>query len=131
VLTLSGPSHVEALAFEPDGTLYASGAPSGGVSDELYTVDLGTGALSHIGHIGTTDVDQLAMGPSGMLFGIDAQAGTIIDLWSIDPASGAGVNLGSTGVLEINGIAAVPEPGTITLLTLGTIALLRRERNRT
>jgi MYXO-CTERM domain-containing protein len=130
VVTLTGAAHVEALSFAPDGTLYATGSATGdATAEELYEVNLLSGALTLVGHTGLPDVDALTLGPSGMLFGTDSVAGISADLYGIDPNTGAGIVLGNTGVVEVNGLCAIPEPGTLTLLALGALTLLRRRRS--
>jgi hypothetical protein len=139
IAPLSGAAGVEAIAFGPDGTLYAVGSPTDlSPSNTLYTLNRTTGQLAMIATMsppggGMLDVDDLAFGPDGFLYGADSEAGLSASLYQIDPSSGALSNLGSTGVLELNGLAIVPIPAAAWLLGGALVALgvLKRRTPRT
>lgn len=71
---------VRAMAYSPEGFLYAArnvDLPDGThVSDELYTVDAGTGATTSVGSIGMPGIQGMAFSPGGVLYGWDDGAGT-------------------------------------------------------
>jgi hypothetical protein len=122
VATLSGVSIVEALGFASNGRLHAAGAPTGSASTDLYTVDLISGALSHVGEIVPGgDIDTLAYASDGFLYGATSGPNRPT-LCRIDPATGAKTDAGDTGVNSIVGIAqlpaAVPEPATPALFAV-------------
>ncbi len=115
---------IESFAFAPDGTLYA-GTDNGG---KLYTIDVDTGSSSFIAETICPDIDALTYAPDGFLYAADSRAGTVADLYRIDPLTGESFNLGTTGITELNGLLAIPEPATFLLLSLGGMALLRSRR---
>lgn len=120
---------IEAMAFAPTGTLYAVGSPISGPSDHLYTLDPLTGILDLIGQLdGVTDIDTLTFGPDGFLYGVDSLAGTLAELYRISPTDVSVINLGAFGLNEVNGLFAIPEPATLSLLALGALALTRRRK---
>lgn len=126
VANLTGVSTVEAIAFASDGTLYASGAPSGNIGNQLYTVDIGTGGVSLIGGIGI-EIDTLGFGINDVLYGGFSGPGRS-RLYTIDTAAGALTDLGDTGIESIVGITRVLPvevslPGTVALLGLGVLGL--------
>ena len=67
VTVVTGADFIEAMAFSPSGVLYATGAPTSTVSDTLYTLDLETGVLTVVGHMGSFDVDTLTWAVDGLL----------------------------------------------------------------
>lgn len=109
---------VESMVFSPDGTLYVAT-----YTGALSTVDLETGFFDHVASLGSLDPDAAAWF-DGYLYAADSQAGVVADLYRIDPLTGSMVNLGSTGIVELNGLMAVepsvvPLPSAILLCTLG------------
>ncbi len=116
---------VESITFSPAGTLYAAeyGEYWYGNVATLSTVNVSTGYLNHIMDLGVLDADDMAW-LGGYLYAADSQAGVVADLYRIDPATGATVNLGSTGIAELNGLMAVetqavPLPGASILGSIG------------
>lgn len=109
---------VESMVFSPDGTLYA--ATDAGA---LSVVDFETGLLDIVANLGSLDPDAAAWF-DGYVYAADSQAGVIADLYRIDPRTGSVLNLGSTGIVELNGLMAVepsvvPIPSAVLLATLG------------
>jgi len=131
VAWITGAPQVEALAFAPDGTLFAAGSTEDDVlSESLYLLDPSTGAMALIGSMGVGDVDCLSFGYDGFLYGADSLAGWSADLYRIRPDTGAATILGDAGVIELNGIAWIPEPAALALLMLGGSAVLRRKASQ-
>ncbi len=129
----TGNSFVPGLAFDPSGVLYGSRGNSGGHTEDLVTIDLGTGALTAIG--GTSHViSDIWFAADGTLYGGSPTG----DLFEIDPGTGDKTFLFNTGV-RISGLTgiedntAVPDAGaTWALLGLAftTLGLLRRKASR-
>ncbi len=106
------------------GTFYAWDVAGG-----LYTLNAGTGAATYVG--GTAvDIQSLVFRSDGTLFGIRNR------LFKIDPNTGIRTNVGPPSGHDIRGIEfieslAVPEPSTLTLLSVAGVAFavcLRRRK---
>jgi hypothetical protein len=115
----SGNSFVAGLAFDPSGTLYGSRGNAGGHTEDLITIDTGTGVHTPIG--GTTDViSDIWIAADGTLYGASPTG----DLFTIDKSTGDKTFLFNTGV-RIAGLTglerAVPEPSTFVLASLGLV----------
>jgi len=96
----------------------------------LFEVDLTDGSTSFIGYLWAGDFSAFDYGPDGILYGW--QEGGMIDGY-IDKFYRVDVeNLQATHLWSVqNGLsqfAIIPEPGTLLLLALGGLALLRRRR---
>jgi hypothetical protein len=79
------------MAFDrTTGTMY------GAYNNNLYTIDLATGAITLIGPFGNTGglMIAIAVDGNGNMWGHDLGAD---EIWSIDKATGAGTSIGSTG----------------------------------
>ena len=138
VATITGTNQVESIAFSSGGTLYAMGTPSPGArSGHLYTIDMITGEALLVG-VMSLDIDTLTFASDGYLYGADSQAGIVADIYRIDPLTGQTVNVGSSGVVELNGLlainddntATIPAPGAVVLGGIGValVSCLRRRR---
>lgn len=44
----------------------------------------------------------------------------------MDTLTGIAMNMGSSGVMELNGLLAIPEPATILVLALGVVIIRRK-----
>ncbi len=91
--TGDGAGDVFSLSFAPDGTLYGLGNGDG----TLYTVDPTSGDTTLVGSSGQF-IFGLEFGPAGVLYGCG------IDLYVIDPATGAATDRGpltTTGPLTL------------------------------
>jgi len=131
-LAITGPSGSERIgdiAFASNGTLYAVGNVNND-SNKLYTLDINSGVMSLVGAMGVSDIDSLTFGPDGFLYGADAVLGEA-DLYRIDPATAGVDNLGSMGVITVNGLYAIPEPLTLSLFVVGSVALINRRGRKT
>jgi hypothetical protein len=106
--------------LDPNNVLVRGDGPP---NNTLYSLSLTTGAVTTIGTLAVNGFQFAAMdfGTNGVLYGLDNDGSE----WIIDPTT-AGVTLvGNTGGqfwLDMTA-APVPEPGTITLLGLGLLAL--------
>ena len=117
---------LEAIAFAPNGVLYALGKLDG----NLYTVDLSTGLLTLVGNVGISigsPTGGLTFAPDGTLFA------TLDDkLYTLDLSTGLSSAVGSsdpgmdTGFSSISGLAfaAVPEPSSVISLAIGVTGLV-------
>ena len=119
IANVTGAARVEAIAFAPDGTLYAAGSlDDNGSSETLFTLSIDSGELLPVGPMEVADLDVLAFGGDGYLYGVDSEAGVMTHLLRINPSSGEVQDLGSTGVAAITGLVAVRQPA-LSLARLG------------
>lgn len=103
------------IAYSPSGILYGWSGLYG-----LITVDPQTGRGTDVNtSVGApAEIQALTFGSDGTLYGArDA-------LFRIDPATGVPVQIGAGGYSDIRGLAVIPEPSSIGLLSLGLGALL-------
>ncbi|MEX0654603.1 MAG: hypothetical protein WD534_18650 [Phycisphaeraceae bacterium] len=130
VATITGAT-LEAMDFAPDGTLYAAGDPTGHPSNRIYTVDIASGNASLIGTAGAgvVDIDTLTFAPDGYLYGVDTNTLEGSSLYRFDPSDASTTLMGSL-VGGVNGIVAVPEPSSLSILALLTALLYRPQRRR-
>jgi DNA-binding beta-propeller fold protein YncE len=105
---VSGATMIEALAFSPDGELFALGSAGTKFSNALYRIDTLTAEATHVADLDVPDADALAYA-GGFLYAADSD-GSDAQLWQIDPATGAMVSLGATGIATLNGLASGPRP---------------------
>jgi len=120
--------HSQGLAFSPGGVLYGVSPHSitGGDYD-LFTIDLNDAEMHLIGtHTG--DIGQsIAFTPTGDLYAIGGAPGGS-QFARLNPATGAVIGTVYTFPGDYRGLALIPEPATVWLLTLGGLAILRRRR---
>lgn len=138
-LTPIGPmgyDPVRGLAYdEATGTLYGVGDPVTppqpplGFGDELFTVDVATGATTPIGPTGYLILGGIELGPDGILYGGIANAGINDgpgadgDLVTLDTATGVATPVGPTGSPAISGLAFAPAAGA-SILEIPTLSQL-------
>lgn len=110
---------VRGLAFSSDGSLYAinNGGPvgTGTVPDDLYTIDLNTGATTLIGNTGFNSLQALDFSPQGKLYGWDITKGLLL----INQFTGAATDVNAQ-VGGINGIQSIVFGPDGTLYGAGT-----------
>lgn len=107
---ITGATIIEAIAFSPDGVLYAVGKTSASGVRTLFTIDPTTAAATVLFRLPPGDLDTLAFAGDGMLYASDADGSVEADLIRIDPATGDLEVLENTGIVGLNGLTAVPCP---------------------
>lgn len=147
---INGYSPVRGLAYDASSaTLYGVGTPLiDGLSDELFSIDADTGAVTPIGPTGFA-IGGMDFAPDGTLYagttggtggpqagdwGDEAPAGDVggAELLTIDLGTGAGSIVGATSAPAISGLAFLPGAGggpgeipeAVLVPTLGTIGLI-------
>jgi hypothetical protein len=120
------------------GTMYLTSensSTSGGTNDTLYSINTTSGAGTSVGSIGFQWVYGLATNGGSTLYGFTDVGNDVI---SINTTTGAGTDVSTySGSFEIYGatnFSAVPEPGTLGIMTLGMgllAGLAVRKRKRT
>jgi hypothetical protein len=96
------------------GTSYAMAYDSGSGQSCLYTMDLTSGATQQVGCQSGTLIIDIAIDPSGLMYGVDIIADTLV---AIDKTSGAEATIGSIG-FDANfaqGMDFDPSTGTLYL----------------
>lgn len=139
IAQIDGFSLVRGLAYDASSdTMYGVGSPTteGIAGDQLFTVDLGTGATTAIGFTGAQIVGGIEFGPDGLLYGGVAQGGIDEgvtddgDLVVFNLASGDATTIGNTGFPAISGLSFVPSgaigggPPVVEVPTASTLGLL-------
>lgn len=130
-VSLASGYFLEAMAFSPGGTLYGVTLKSvGGFDQQLITLDPATGAtVSDLGSLnGDFNVDDIAYAADGNIYASNFSYA----LLKIDPQTLSNTTVGFGDIGALGGIAAVsvstPEPGTVFLITIASMALLIRVR---
>jgi photosystem II stability/assembly factor-like uncharacterized protein len=95
------------IAFHPlTGQLWATFTNK---QDNIYTVDTHTGAVTLVGKTGdNTPTVSITFSSDGKLYGLEGTGSQINKLISIDTVTGAGTEIGSTGVTKLVTIAMSP-----------------------
>ena len=106
---------------DTNGILYATNS----LDNSLYTVDITTGLASFVGAM------NLSAGFIGLAFDETTQTlyandGNGAALYSVDAATGAAIRIGDNNFADIDGLAWIPEPASLSLLVFGGLMLLRR-----
>lgn len=136
VIATVGPSiSMDGLALDDDhGILYGLALNAAFTELLLYTLDEITGEAHLIGPTGI-DCQRQSPCPSGLAYdefndilyaNVAPRASTvpgISSLYRIDSSTGSATLIGSNGVGRIEGLAWVPEPSTLALLSLGLAGL--------
>ncbi len=134
--TLIGPhdvpnGYMQGLAYDWNtNTLYGSDSRT----NSLYTIDTTTGHATLVGSLGIITVDNGLAFDNGnnILYLVEAQTSQTPDnkLYTINTTTGHATVVGSLGV-SVQGLAfksPVPEPASLMLLSLGSLAILRSRR---
>lgn len=119
---VGGEGLIESIVFSSEGILYC-GTDSG----KLYKFDINTGSMMLVSQTICSDIDELTFAPDGYLYAIDS-LGTPANIYRIDPSTGISVDLGTTD-LPLSGLIAIPEPATISLISLGLLALTKKKNS--
>lgn len=116
------PLMVQGVGLVPAGTIF--GVDNG----PIFILDPVTGAVTNIGNVTNTVADEtLAFAPDGTLYGLGIPANNYdLNHISLDPVGGT--LIGSTGFSNLWGSAIIPEPATLSLLSL-CLTLRRRHRD--
>ncbi len=100
--------NIASIAFDPaTNMMYASALVIvGSNKDRVYTIDLPSGTPTILGNTGFGVVtNALEFDGQGNLYGTKGAATSESDFIQIDKATGAGTVIGSSGVMEVNGLA--------------------------
>jgi len=96
------------LAFSPSGELFASVRPPIFNKDAIYRIDTTSGSATLIGKTGDNAVTQsIAFAPSGEMYGLKGTGSQENKIIMIDPATGAGTEVGLTGISGLQAIAMI------------------------
>jgi len=105
--TASGIAYAS-LAFSPSGELYASVQPAIFNRDAIYRVDTTIGSTTLVGKTGDNAITPaIAFSASGELFGLKGTQSQENKIIHIDPSTGAGTDLGMTGVSGLQAITMI------------------------
>jgi hypothetical protein len=104
--------------------LYATDASSG-----LYSVSVLTGVSTFIGDMGI-DADQIGLAYDELTDTLYANVAND-GLYSLSVGTGAATFIGANGFADIDGLAWVPEPATLALLSLGVAGIGYQRRKKT
>jgi len=118
-----GHDNVWALAFDTAGKLY-------GISDvdhSLLLIDTATGAGAVVATLQTNSLWDMAARPEDNVMFVAESGGSI---WTVNTTTGAMAPVGLHGVGNSVGLAfsPIPEPATLALLAMGSLALMRHRR---
>ena len=131
-LKSTGLGNIYGIAYSPSGTLYALGTPcnTGNCLASLYTLSPTVGVATLVGGLTFKDVleGDLAFDPTtGSLYGLYNVAGQNEYLFSINPSTGFGANIGVIGNPETNDPSAMAfdSAGNLWVVDTETSALLK------
>jgi hypothetical protein len=108
---------IRALAFAPDGTLYAlengMGTSQTTTNDEIWTINESTGVGAFVGLTNLFGIQAMEFGPNGTLYGWDCgnTGSNGFGLVTIDPVTGAAtdVNPAIGGTADVQSITFRPD----------------------
>jgi len=124
-MTVIGPTGIDGrgMAYdETHGILYATNYEDSG----LYTIDIRTGAATYIGNTGVRcDLVGLAYDEWTQTLYLN-EADVTDSLYVVDVNTGHATLVGPNGHPWIDGLAWLPEPSSLALLTVGALCASRR-----
>ena len=91
-------SFVNGLTFRSDGTLFGTGGRN------LFTIDITTGSATLVGRGGYRSAGDIAFDTDGTLW-LSSSTGPGDSLWSLDPATGVGIDVGAIGFGSVYGLS--------------------------
>jgi PEP-CTERM motif-containing protein len=107
---------ITSLAWDPvTHVLYGNTTSGFGGADQLYSINATTGAATLVGDIGSANVYALGFSQTGVLLG---ESDATVDLLSISTATGAGTDIGPTGLSGNYDLAS--RPGDDVVFGLGS-----------
>lgn len=104
-LTLRTLTHIRGLAFSPAGTLFAIANETG--PSLLVTIDLTTGASTHVGSLSRESLQSLEFSPDGILYSYDTGTSGI-GLVTINPTNAVVTDVNpviSGGTVDLQSLA--------------------------
>jgi hypothetical protein len=103
-----------AFSFSPSGQLYASVKPALFNRDAIYTVDTTDGSTTLVGKTGdNTHTPCIAFNAAGDLFGLKGTGDQENKVIQIDVGTGAGTEIGPTGVSGLQAITLINTPVSV------------------
>ncbi len=116
---------VKGIDISQDGILYAvlSNSYPSPLIQKLLSIDLKDFSTVNEITIGGFNVDDIDLAPDGYIY----HSNYSYVLMRLDPLSGVQTIVGSGYVGTLSGIASIPEPATVSLLTLGAFLAGRRK----
>jgi hypothetical protein len=135
--TIPGLADASAMAFAPDGSLYVLDTTVNAVSIDAFLVEVDPTDASVLSSVtitqGLGNTAGIDFNPAdGTLFLADGDFNGTNNLYIVDLTTGDLITVGTTiddnffGGLAGLEFAVIPEPTTLSLLGLGSLALLRR-----
>jgi hypothetical protein len=121
VLISGTRGEITSIAWDPvTHALYGNTTSGFGGADQLYAINSTTGAATLIGGIGSVNVYALGFSQTGVLLGESDATG---ELLSISTATGAGTDIGPTGLSSNYDLASRPGDDVVFGLSSSTYGL--------
>jgi PEP-CTERM motif-containing protein len=121
VLISGSEGDITSIAWDPvTHALYGNTTTGFGGADQLYAINPTTGAATLVGDIGSANIYALGFSQTGALLGESDATG---ELLSISTATGAGTDIGPTGLSASYDLASRPGDGVVFGLGSATYGL--------